>query len=260
MQYMIRKYTRRLQVAALFSALLLLVLPACAVAPADAVPATAAVTATQGTAPSAAAENAPALSTPAPATPASPAVAAETAPAPEAAPASASAPVSAPTAAPAPEAAAPDDGYRLGIGDRISITVLGERDLSLDLFVDDQGEINYPFLGEIKVAGLTINQLGEAITDGLKPDYLLDPRVTVQVMEYRKFFVNGEVQRPGGFSWQPGMTVRKAVALAGGFTARAARSKLLIIREADVAQLPAKVEIDSPVAPGDIVTIDQSFF
>lgn len=156
--------------------------------------------------------------------------------------------------------AADDDGYRLGVGDRLGISVIGEPDLSLELLVNDQGDINYPFLGNMKAAGLTIHALRELIAAGLKPDYLLDPRVTVQVLEYRKFFVNGEVQKPGGFSWQPGMTVRKAAALAGGFTPRASRSRLLVIRDNDPERKPVQVEIDAPVEPGDIITIDQSFF
>lgn len=152
------------------------------------------------------------------------------------------------------------EGYLLGVGDRISIIVLGEKDLSMEMLVDGQGAINYPFLGELRVAGLTVNALRDEIEGRLKPDYLLDPQVTVHVLEYRKFFVNGEVQRPGGFSWQPGMTVRKAAALAGGFTQRASRSRLFIIRDADEVKKPVQVDVDAPIGPGDILTIDQSFF
>lgn len=152
------------------------------------------------------------------------------------------------------------DGYRLGVGDRIAISVVGEPDLTLDMLIDHEGAISYPFLGTLKVAGLTLIDLRDLIVKGLKPDYLLDPRVTVQVKQYRDFFVNGEVQKPGGFPWQPGMTVRKAAALAGGFTPRASRSHLNVIRDADAARKPVEVDIDAPVAPGDIVTIDQSFF
>lgn len=151
-------------------------------------------------------------------------------------------------------------GYRLGVGDRLGISVLGESDLTLEVLINHEGAINYPFLGEIKVAGSTLHSLRERITQGLKPDYLIDPRVTVQVIEYRNFYVNGEVQKPGGFPWQPGMTVRKAAALAGGFTLRASRSRLNIIRETDITRQPVPVTIDAEVQPGDIITIDQSFF
>lgn len=164
------------------------------------------------------------------------------------------------TPVPPPPVIPGGDGYRLGVGDKLGIVVLGEDDLSLEVLVNDQGDINYPFLGELKVAGLTIAQLREQITAGLRPEYLLNPKVTVQVLEYRHFFVNGEVQKPGGFPWQPGMTVRKAASLAGGFTPRASRSRLFIIRDADPNRLPVQVDVDAPVAPGDIITIDQSFF
>lgn len=185
-------------------------------------------------------------------------------PAAPAGPAAAPAVSGAQAAAPVAVAAAPTgnggDGYRLGVGDKLGIAVLGEEDLSLEVLVNDQGAINYPFLGELRVAGLTIAQLRQLIADGLQPEYLLNPKVTVQVLEYRYFFVNGEVQKPGGFPWQPGMTVRKAASLAGGFTPRASRSRLFIIRDADPARLPVQVDVDAPVLPGDIITIDQSFF
>lgn len=156
--------------------------------------------------------------------------------------------------------AADDDGYRLGVGDRIGISVIGEPDLTREMLIDHEGAISYPFLGTLKVAGLMLTELRELILNGLKPDYLLDPRVTVQVNQYRDFFVNGEVQKPGGFPWQPGLTVRKAAALAGGFTERASRSRLNVIRDADRERKSVPISIDDPVSPGDIITIDQSFF
>lgn len=157
-------------------------------------------------------------------------------------------------------AAAEEDGYRIGVGDRIAITVIGEEDLTLEAFIDREGSISYPFLGTLKVSGLTLKEMQALIVEGLKPAYLLDPRVTVQVKEYRQFFVNGEVEKPGGFAWQPGLTVRKAAALAGGFTDRAARSKLKVIRDTDATRKTVDIGIDDPVWPGDIVTVDQSFF
>lgn len=171
--------------------------------------------------------------------------------------------VAVPAAAPAdPVPAGPQaqDAYRMGVGDQISISVLGEPDLSVKVVINDEGSINYPFLGEIKVVGLSLQQLRERIRSGLTPDYFVDPQVTVQVLQYRNFYINGEVQKPGGFSWQPGMTVRKAAALAGGFTPRASRSRLSVIRETNRERLPEPITVDAEVYPGDIITIDQSFF
>jgi len=111
-----------------------------------------------------------------------------------------------------------------------------------------------------KVKGMTVGGLEDYITKGLKGRYLLDPQVTVTIDEYRNFFVNGEVDKPGGYPYVPGLTVRKAVSLAGGFKERAVRDKVTIIRDEDSSQTPKKVDLSSPVMPGDIITVEQSFF
>ena len=91
------------------------------------------------------------------------------------------------------------DAYRLGPGDQIIITVFGEDDLSMNFRLNDTGRLNYPFLGELEVEGLTVAELEQLITGGLKGPYLVNPDVTVSIGEYRPFFVHGEVRRPGGF-------------------------------------------------------------
>src|ERR1700728_5192936 len=98
-------------------------------------------------------------------------------------------------------AQATDSDYRLAPGDRITIKVFGEEDLSMDVRLNDTGRLNYPFLGELIVQGLTVAELEQLITHGLKGSYLRDPTVTVLIAEYRPFFVNGEVQKPGGFPY-----------------------------------------------------------
>jgi polysaccharide export outer membrane protein len=151
--------------------------------------------------------------------------------------------------------------YKLGAGDLITIRVLGEDDLKREkVRLSDAGTISFPILGEIKVKGMTVGALEETITRGLKGRYLLDPQVTVMLEEYRNFFVNGHVERPGGYPYIPGLTVRKAISLAGGFKERAARDKLNIIRDDDASQTPKKVDLNAPVYPGDILTVEESFF
>lgn len=151
--------------------------------------------------------------------------------------------------------------YKLGAGDMISIRVLGEDDLKRDkIRLSDAGTISFPILGEIRVKGMTVGALEQYITQGLKGRYLLDPQVTVSIDEYRNFFVNGEVEKPGGYPFAPGLTVRKAVSLAGGFKERAARDHVLIIRDDDPSQTPRKVDLNTAVLPGDILTVEQSFF
>ena len=84
--------------------------------------------------------------------------------------------------------------------------------------------------------------------------------MTVSIDEYRNFFVNGEVEKPGGYPFSPGLTVRKAISVAGGFKERASRDKVAIIRDDDPTHSTSKVDMNAPVYPGDIITVEQSFF
>ena len=156
---------------------------------------------------------------------------------------------------------AQDEGYTLNAGDAIRIHVYGEEDLSFQqLLVGHHGRISYPFLGELKVTGKTAAQLQQMLVDGLKPDYLIDPRISVSIVKYRPFFVNGEVKNPGGVSFQPGLTLRKAISLAGGFTERANKKEVLVIRDTDPDLEEQKVGLDYRVQPGDIFTVQDTFF
>ncbi len=150
--------------------------------------------------------------------------------------------------------------YTLGSGDHIRIQVYGEEDLTVEAQLSDAGTISYPFLGELRLLGLTVGQLQKKVSDGLLGDYLIDPKVSVTILEYRQFYINGEVKSPGGFPFKPGLTVRKAVSLAQGFTERAARGNVFIISDNQATSVPRKVGLNEPVKPGDIITIEQSFF
>jgi polysaccharide export outer membrane protein len=151
--------------------------------------------------------------------------------------------------------------YRLGAGDLISIQVLGEDDLRRErIRLSDAGTISFPVLGELRLSGITVGELERTITKGLKGRYLQNPVVTVTIHEYRQFFINGQVGRPGGYAFIPGLTVRKAVTTAGGFKERASLDKIFVIRDNDPSQKPRKVTLDSPVHPGDVITVEESFF
>lgn len=151
--------------------------------------------------------------------------------------------------------------YRLSTGDVISITVFGEDDMNKDrIRLTDAGTVSYPILGEIQVRGKTAGELEKFITDGLRGRYLVNPRVSVSIIEYRPFFINGQVANSGSFPYQPGLTVRKAATIAGGFKERASMSKITIVRDGDPTNTPVKVDLNAPVHPGDIITVDESFF
>lgn len=151
--------------------------------------------------------------------------------------------------------------YRLGVGDVVSIAVFDEPDLSLSkIKLDDAGSISYPMLGEIQVKGLTVSEFQRKLTAGLKGTYLVNPHVTVTVDQYRDVFVNGQVYKPGNYPYQPGLTVRKAVSIAGGFKDRANKDVVSIIRDNQDKSAAAKAGPNALVEPGDIITVEESFF
>ncbi|GAD02237.1 polysaccharide biosynthesis/export family protein [Agarivorans albus] len=150
--------------------------------------------------------------------------------------------------------------YRLAAGDSFRVSVYGEPELSLETRLSDDGFIRYPFLGEIRVRGLTLTELQLQIQNGLKGDYLVDPMVQVTMVEYRPFFINGEVARPGAYPYQPGLTVNRAITLAGGFTERAGKSKITIQAEGATPDERERVSLEDRVSAGDVLNIPQSFF
>lgn len=151
--------------------------------------------------------------------------------------------------------------YKLRAGDVISIRVFGEDDFTRDkVRLNDAGSLSFPFLGELPVLGRTVGEVQEALTTRLRGKYLVNPRVNVWIEEYRPIFVNGMVEKPGGYPFQPGLNVRKAVSLAGGFKERASLNKIFVVREGDPAQKPQKVDVTAEIGPGDTITVEESFF
>jgi len=151
--------------------------------------------------------------------------------------------------------------YRLGSGDVITVEVLGEEDLKRDhIRLSDAATISYPILGEIRLSGKTVGELERIIREGLRGRYLVNPQVTVTINEYRNFYINGQIKKPGGYPYVPGLTVIKAVSIAGGFNERAAQDKIFIVRESDPSHKRMPVELNVAVYPGDIVTVEESFF
>ncbi len=150
--------------------------------------------------------------------------------------------------------------YKLGVGDQIKVTVYEEPELSLEFILSDAGTISYPFLGEIKVKGMTVSQLEKLLIEQLKQGFLVSPKVNVRMLGYRQFFINGEVKSPGGFAFMPGLTVQKAIALAGGLTERASRNSFSIVHDDDPSHTPQEAELNTPIRPGDILLVDESFF
>ncbi|WP_404339937.1 polysaccharide biosynthesis/export family protein [Pseudoalteromonas mariniglutinosa] len=155
--------------------------------------------------------------------------------------------------------AATSQSYILGPGDKIEIKVFGQPELEVIALLGNSGEVNYPFLGKIELSGLTVSQVEQTISHGLAPDYLVNPDVYAQVIEYRPFYIHGEVKKPGGYPYQPGMTVNQAVALAGGLTERASLDKIYVYKE-QRKQQQVKGDLNSQIAAGDTIKIEQRLF
>jgi protein involved in polysaccharide export with SLBB domain len=149
--------------------------------------------------------------------------------------------------------------YILGAGDKIEIKVFGQPSLDVTSLLGNSGDINYPFLGKVKLVGLTVAQVEQTISEGLQPDYLVNPNVYAQVVEYRPFYIHGEVKKPGGYPYQPAMTVNQAIALAGGLTERASVDKIFIFKE-QTKQQQQKGSLNSQIAAGDTIKIEQRLF
>jgi len=155
--------------------------------------------------------------------------------------------------------AADSEQYLLGPGDTIEIQIFGQDDLSIKAILGDSGKINYPFLGELKITGLTVKQVESLIEKGLKAGYLKKPNIYAYISQYRPFYIHGEVNRAGGYPYQPGLTVNQAIALAGGLTERASTDKIYLIKEGN-KQNRQKVSISHRVNAGDTITIEQRYF
>lgn len=152
------------------------------------------------------------------------------------------------------------DAYRVDSEDVLNVKVFDEPELSIEeARVSASGTIAMPLLGEVKVAGMTTTQIGDRIRTLLLDGYLKNPRVSVSVYEYRQVFVHGAVQKPGGYSYQEGLTVQKAIVLAGGLTERASTSKITVIHENE-PNIAVRADMNQRVLPGDIISVGESFF
>lgn len=164
-------------------------------------------------------------------------------------------------AAVAPDEPTLTEEYRLGAGDVISIRVYGgEEELRLErIRLDHSGSVSLPF-GQFGTAGRTTKEIEAAIMQSVKGRLLRNPRVWVNIDEYRPFFVEGQVGRPGAYPFHPGLNVRKAVAIAGGLRERASLRKIFIVRERDGIASRHNVGLDARIRPGDTITVEESFF
>ena len=150
--------------------------------------------------------------------------------------------------------------YLLGPGDSLRISVFGEPDLSGSFRISENGVIAVPLVGQVTAQGLSVPELQRHLVTLFGAKAIKSPDVTVQVDEYRPFFVLGEVKTPGSYTYVPDMTVLTAVAIAGGFTFRAQQDEFSITRRHDGTNTEARAVRDARVLPGDVVYVFERHF
>lgn len=161
---------------------------------------------------------------------------------------------------PSPEAAISGGQYEIAPGDILAITVFGHDDISGQYTVDAEGKISMPLINQIDVDGATTDELQRRLIAAYQPDYLRNPDISVKLESYRPIYVLGEVENAGSYPYQPKMSVLNAIALAGGYTYRAAKNKLYVVRDNDPNREEEPVTVSDTLRPGDTVIIRQRFF
>lgn len=155
----------------------------------------------------------------------------------------------------AAESSAPPPDYVLGSGDQIRIIVFGEPDLSGEFLVDGAGSVSLPLIGQVEATGLSSAQLQGSIEERLRAGYVVRPRVALEVIQYRPYYILGEVTAPGEYPFSEGLTVLQAIATAGGFTYRANRRQIVVTPDSSGVSQTVALSPEQSVAPGDTIVV-----
>jgi polysaccharide export outer membrane protein len=158
-----------------------------------------------------------------------------------------------------PPPAAPS-AFSLSPGDKLRINTYGEPSLSGEFIVSSAGTIGFPLIGTIQAAGQDAQDVQRAITAALADGFVNNPKVTVEVANFRPVYILGEVNKPGEYPFAMGLTVRGAVAKADGFTYRANEKRVFIKRAGEAQEETHRLTADIPVQPGDTIRIGERYF
>lgn len=153
-----------------------------------------------------------------------------------------------------------ETSYRLGAGDQLQIDVFNQADLTGEYALDGNGRFSMHLIGKIDAAGLTPTELEALLISKLKPDYLVNPRVSVRIQNFRPFYIIGEVNSPSSYPYVDGMSYLTAVAIAGGFTYRAKKDRVYVVRGNDPEREEIRLDVNDKVHPGDIIRVAERLF
>jgi polysaccharide export outer membrane protein len=154
---------------------------------------------------------------------------------------------------------APSD-YRLGVADKVRILVYNEPNLSGEFNVNANGALSFPLIGEVQATGRTATEIGNEIVKRLTDGYIKDPQVSIDILTFRPFYILGEVNKPGEYPYETGLTVGKAVAAANGYTYRADKKRVYLKRIGEDKETTYPMSADTLVSPGDTIRIGERFF
>ncbi|HEX3429955.1 MAG TPA: polysaccharide biosynthesis/export family protein [Rhizomicrobium sp.] len=153
-----------------------------------------------------------------------------------------------------------DSSYRLGTGDKVRVIVFDEEDLGGEFQIDDGGYIRLPLIGQLKASGCSPRELETQIAAALADGYLNAPRVSVEVTDYRPFYIIGQVNKPGQYAYVNDMTALNAVALGGGYTVQASDSSVYIRHEGEKEEQKYATDATTRIQPGDVVRVPRTLF
>ena len=150
--------------------------------------------------------------------------------------------------------------YRIAIGDKLKVTVFGEKELSGQYEVNARGNLPMPLIGEVPARNRSISEFRNLVHRKLADGYLNNPKISVEILNYRPIFVHGEVRTGGKFEFRNGLTMRDAIAMAGGYSYRADKSYALVLRKGAPTEMTVRLPTDMMVMPGDNIRIPERFF
>jgi polysaccharide export outer membrane protein len=153
-----------------------------------------------------------------------------------------------------------DEEYRLGIGDRIRMLIYNEQDLSGEFLVNSAGNISFPMIGDVKAIGQTTSEIEKTARDRFADGYLRDPKVSIEMITFRPFFIMGEIKAPAQYPYASGLTVMNAIATAGGYTPRAEKRAVNIRMPGAETETSCRLTPDLRVVPGETIRIGERIF
>ena len=161
---------------------------------------------------------------------------------------------------PTPSLGANEAAYKLATGDRIRINIFNHDELSGEYQLDGEGRFSMPLIGVVDAEDLNSSELEALLVERFKPDFLVNPRIFVQVLNYRPYYLIGESAGRGPFPYVAGMTYLTAIARSGGYSYRAKKGFVYVIRAGDPEQQEIKLSVNEIVQPGDIIRVAERMF